>query len=739
MRTGGNPYWPARAREKRLPPPSATGRANPPERKALSLAQRLLNPRVGAMGGLDHYAEVVRQVGAAGAARALWRRANRVAQQAFYRGREEWTGQRLLAAWGVGAHEAVDPLLGPLPGEVWCASARREALRAALSRCPAVKARAVARANAAVARQFDVFGQVVSFGARAPIDWHRDPVSGHVYPLVPAERLRLSEAGADPKVPWVLGRLDAAVALGQGAVCAGEADRATYARSFVALVRDFIVGNPVGRGVQWASPMEVALRAANLAQALHLFSDAPEVREPDFLLAVVASLANHGDWVVAHLEDRGAVPNNHLLANFVGLLAIAALVPSLPQAARWSALARAGLAREVVAQVHPDGASFEGSVPYHRLALELLLLGELFARAEGASFGGVYVDKLERMFEVAAATLFPNGQVPQLGDNDSGRALALTDRASLDHGYLPELGAAMFGNARLKRRDAALPDEAIWLFAEDGRRRFERLAPAAVSASFSSPEGGWHVLAGPALQAAISAGPRGQRGVGGHNHNDALSFELWIDGCTVIVDPGTGGYLRDAKVRDAFRSTAAHNTLQVDEQELSPIDPSRPFALPDRARCQVTRFETDATHARLTARHHGFSSRGVIVERTFVLDRLHRALAVVDRLEGTRVHSLRLPLHLPDAQVRLRPVRAAELVRARAVKGAPSSLGPIAAELGPPPGHAVVVFSQGLELAVRPSAYSPGYGRIQPAACVEAKAIGHAPASVGFVVLGRGG
>jgi hypothetical protein len=37
--------------------------------------------------------------------------------------------------------------------------------------------------------------------------------------------------------------------------------------------------------------MEVALRAANLAQALALFSEAAEVQRPEFLVPVLSALA----------------------------------------------------------------------------------------------------------------------------------------------------------------------------------------------------------------------------------------------------------------------------------------------------------------------------------------------------------------------------------------------------------------------------------------------------------------
>jgi uncharacterized heparinase superfamily protein len=402
--------------------------------------------------------------------------------------------------------------------------------------------------------------------------------------------------------------------------------------------------------------MEAALRATNIAQAFWMFSDAPEALEPDFLCALLLCLAEHQGFVAANLEDAWRVSNNHLLADLVGLLVVGSLFPRLPAAGRTVAKARAGLGREVPRQVHPDGASFEGAVPYHRLAVELLTLAELSAQCAGAPMGDEFRTRLERMYEVAVAYCSQAGLAPQLGDNDSGRAFALTDRPSLDHGYLGPLGAALFGAGWLRREGAAFPDEGAWLLGDEGRARYEALPEVAEEASFSSPPSGLHVLRGGGAVLAISAGPSGQRGLGGHSHNDKLSFELHLGGTPVIVDPGSPTYGRDPGLRNQYRGTAFHNTVELDGQEQSPLDLARLFALPDRARAEVLTFEEGPTLAVLRAEHHGYERfpDPVTVRRTFVLEKAHRALLVLDRLAGATARTVALRLHLgcPDASVR---------------------------------------------------------------------------------------
>jgi hypothetical protein len=62
---------------------------------------------------------------------------------------------------------------------------------------------------------------------------------------------------------------------------------------------------------------------------------------------------------------------------------------------------------------------------------------------------------------------------------------------------------------------------------------------------------------------AIRCSSIGQKGNGGHAHNDGLSFELNVKGRDFIVDGGSYLYTPLPKIRNEFRSTRAHNTLSI--------------------------------------------------------------------------------------------------------------------------------------------------------------------------------
>ncbi len=689
------------------------------------------------MGTLGYYSALAKLAPGA-LTKGVARRVQGVARQALYRRRERLDAPRVLRAFDVSrAEELAERVLEARLGGAWCEVTQRACVREALAALPGAEARVRARARAALRGEFDVFGRKVCFGEGQPVDWSVDPLTGYHYPVEPVERLRVVGPGVDPKYPWVLGRLEMLVALGQGYwVEREEAARRAFSRAFVERTLDFLRANPVGQGVQWACAMEVALRAANLAQALVMFADAPEVRRPEFLVQVLGALGEHSAWVEAHLEDRGVVPNNHLVANLVGLLVVGVLFPELPEAPRQVARAVAGLRAQSEAQVHPEGTSFEGSVPYHRLVVELLTLAWVVARGAGLSLGDAYGDRLHRMYVAARVWCSEAGLAPQVGDNDSGRALPFRERDPREQGYLAPLGAALFGDASLA--EGLFPDEAAWLLGWAGLERFRALPPAPPAASASFPAAGLHVLRGAGAVVTVSAGPQGQRGVGGHSHNDKLSFELHLRGRPVIVDPGTFTYTREPAVRNAFRSTAMHNTLQVDGAEQAPLDGSRLFALPETARARARVFHVGAELERLTVRHEGYRglSSPVGVERSFLLDKRERALGVTDVLVGEGVHEVVGRLHLPDTRARLREPRPEEVSRALRVPEAPRDFEPLGVELGPAEAPvALVLFVTGLSPRLEPSGYSPGYGLAVPARAVVVRVRLAPPAWLRWVVL----
>lgn len=684
---------------------------------------------VGAGMGWEQVAYLMKHVPPGALANAVARRAVRGARSRLDRLRSTPTDVQLLAAFGAANPDALAPILAePRLRAHWSLPSRAMELRGLADRVPGLRERALARAEKILSGRCEVFGREVSL--EDPRVWRRDPHTGWLF-AGSLQRPGLPAPGSgDPKRVWALARADWAIALAQGAwLCPERASE--FGEKFVQLTDSLLVEALAGEGIHSASAMEVSLRAMNLALALAMFRGNPALGGR-FLLRTLRALTEHAAFAHAHLEDSGAVPNNHLIAGWVGLLNVAALFPELPGARTWRANAVEGLAREFPKQVLADGMGFEGSTGYHRLLLELGILALLAARAMGDGLAATLSPVLARMGLASRHMLHAGGLAPQVGDHDSGRAFAFTDRRPLELGYLAPLCAALFHDARAKSPTSAFPDEAAWLLGRAGFEAFEVLAPTGGAGSVSLCDFGLAVLRRGQASLSLRAGSTGQRGVGGHGHNDALSIELYLAGKPVIVDCGTWTYLGDPAGRDRFRGTAMHATVQVDGAEQSPIPPGRPFALPDRARAKLCELHRGEDFDRASASHQGYAP--VLHRREVLL--ADGAALIVDDLCGPGLHQLASRFHLPDLHARIRPLGEGEQAElARLPITAAWNL-ERAVEIGPADSpRAVLAIARGAELALCDGAYSPGYDERVPARSIEITLTAELPVRLATALL----
>src|SRR5439155_25928859 len=108
---------------------------------------------------------------------------------------------------------------------------------------------------------------------------------------------------------------------------------------------DWIAANPVRRGVNWASTMDVAIRAVNWVWGLRLFDDL-FTRIPATRGHVVRSLYEHGLHIAENLEYADERTTNHYLAGIAALLYVGAAFPRFPESDAWLHLALQELVSE---------------------------------------------------------------------------------------------------------------------------------------------------------------------------------------------------------------------------------------------------------------------------------------------------------------------------------------------------------------------------------------------------------
>jgi hypothetical protein len=475
------------------------------------------------------------------------------------------------------------------------------------------------------------------------IDWHTDFKSGYRWPADLYEDLEVTRLDdqSDAKVPWELSRCHHLLTLARAATLF-EDER--YALEFEAQLSAWLDANPPGIGINWVTPMEVAIRAVNLVWAVSTLGEWRPL-EPQLYDRLITALRWHGRHISANLEGTPYLRSNHYLADILGLLVLGTTLVGEPQADRWFTFASCAFEREIRRQVYEDGVSFEGSLAYHGLVLEMFVVAASIAASAGRPFSEPFKERLRQMTEVSRTLRHPNGRIPLFGDQDSGRILPEGFGRPPTHDNLLWLASAVIGETRpLQGR---VDPEVAWTFGADAWRRAAELPPARPVGAAAFPYGGLFILRSRRAHLAIRCGDVGQNGSGGHSHNDMLSFELSLDGVPLIVDSGTFAYTFDVAARNQFRSTRAHNTLVVDGQEVHPIDAHRVFELRRFARPRVGAVDLEGGTLHFTGSHDGYRRlrEPVIHTRRFSLMVATDEIHVDDQLAGTGVHHAESFLH----------------------------------------------------------------------------------------------
>src|SRR5262249_23517804 len=131
-----------------------------------------------------------------------------------------------------------------------------------------------------------------------------------------------------------------------------------------------------------------------------------------------------------------------------------------------------------------------------------------------------------------------------------------------------------------------------------------------------------------------------------HGHADALAVQLRVDGVDILGDPGTGTYFGSSQVRDALRSTHAHNTLSVDGRDQADIFATFKWVNPMRTKLLEWSLGAHFDYAHAT--HDGFCRlRKSVRHFRSVLLVKPWGWIIVDRLTGKGEHLLKRHFSFP--------------------------------------------------------------------------------------------
>jgi uncharacterized heparinase superfamily protein len=304
------------------------------------------------------------------------------------------------------------------------------------------------------------------------------------------------------------------------AVAYAREGRPEYRDRLFALIASWAEAAPIGRpgyALDVWNSRAVATRLTHWAVAgslLELGVDAHADVEVDAEVADLGrSIGLHGLFLRDNLELD--LRGNHLLRDAAALVFAQTLVGGVPDA---SSLLEA----QVREQVLEDGCHIERAPMYHAICLQDLLEVQLLL---GDGTPAWLSDAVARMAGFLDSILLGDGDLPLLGD-----------------GWLGEVDCAHL---------------------LDTCRRVAGELPIPVH---PDRHGGIVALRRGEVRAVMRAGLHGPDYLLGHAHADLLSFDLSVGNVRCVTDTGTALY-DPGPVRQQLRSTAAHNTLQIDDAE----------------------------------------------------------------------------------------------------------------------------------------------------------------------------
>jgi hypothetical protein len=517
-------------------------------------------------------------------------------------------------------------------------------------------AAAVSHGDRVCRGEFSFLG--IEFRTGPTVDWQSDPKTGRSWPTkfyvdvnVPfCDGTGSQGVAGDAKHVWELNRHDFLVDCAKAYRLTHD-DR--FARHVFRTITDWIDANPYLQGVNWAGPLEVALRSMNWIWAYQFCRDWEGLSANDHL-QVIKSCYQHGAFLYRHLEVYSS-PNNHLVGEATALYLLGSFFPEFDRSAAWRNRAWSILESHSDRQFHDDGGSTEQATSYHHYCLGFFVLAVLTRMRQDLPVPAAMLERLEAAFSFSMWMTTPNGTVPWIGDTDDARSIRFGTITPWDFRTLLSLGATMFRRGDMKAIAETYSEDALWLLGPHGLRTFQGLPntpPAQNSQLFSSSgyaivksdweRNGHHIC--------FDCGQIGRDlrnddvPIFTHGHADMLSLTISAHGEPLLVDGGFYTYNGLPDWHRYTRDVQAHNTVRVDGQSQANFHHRNAWSCVSEP--GPIHYRSDETFEIVEGSHSGFVGvKDCTRHRRLVAWDRKSDWLIFDRLEGSGIHLIEAFFH----------------------------------------------------------------------------------------------
>lgn len=366
---------------------------------------------------------------------------------------------------------------------------------------------------------------------------------------------------------------------------------------------DWISNHQLAKSHVGWEPYPVSLRLMNLCGVFFSRFRRQTLADESFTGQLWQSIYRQCQWLMGHLEVH--LLGNHYFENAAALAFVSSCFQG-QAAQQWLDIGLEILQKEIPEQILSDGMHFELSPMYHS---RMLYLMAILTAGGNKQLVDLVKEPLNRMLQALKCLCHPDGRIALL--NDSAFGIYNQPKQLLDY------CSKVSGIQQKKSEPGAfsLPDAGYY---------------------------GWRDRQGNYL--ICDAGNIGPDYILGHAHADIFSFELSLKGHRVIVDAGVYDYV-DSDMRRYCRSTAAHNTIEIDGHDQCQMWSS--FRVARRGYPKVTAYTYDKDGFELSGRYVGYKRLKDSQEhlRSFIWKK-DGGLTVADEIKSASQITVRSRLHL---------------------------------------------------------------------------------------------
>jgi hypothetical protein len=346
---------------------------------------------------------------------------------------------------------------------------------------------------------------------------------------------RAQPNGGDIKIIWEPSRWSQLVRLAMAAYVLRDPIAGI---TCVDWLKDWEKNNPPYTGLNWTSPLETGMRLIQFTwiDALLTAADLEKTR----LAELRKTLLPHHFWYTARYLSFGSSANNHLMGELAGLAVALARFPGLASLRPDMQELHRAYEREILLQFAEDGGNREQALGYHLFSWELAFHAELAFTSSGHSIAPTVSERLRKAAHFYASVKMSNDPW-EYGDSDNAAVVPFETESSKHadefRRWFNDAPSSPSLNFWLPGFDSGPPKSGWSIFHESGYAAFHH----------------------PLWQARLDASELGFLATAAHGHLDALHFSLWKNDAPIIIDPGTGAYYADKKLREHLASWQAHN------------------------------------------------------------------------------------------------------------------------------------------------------------------------------------